>query len=547
MSDFAPKSAHPKRSKLRHVYGDGEMAELTRSFDWSKTPLGPIDSWPDVLLTTVNMLLATRHPMFLWWGPDLIQFYNDGYRPSIREDKHPKALGQRGMECWPEIWPIIGPQIEAVMTRGESTWHQNALVPIYRNGKLEDVYWTYSYSPIRDSDGNIGGTLVTCSETTEEVLGEQRLRQSEARFRSLVEQANVGFLIGDLTGNLTYLNPTLSRMLGYTAEEVVAGRVRWNDLTPPEFAEKDARAIQQLRDFGIAQPYEKAYLSKDGRKIPLLIGAALLVATGDRRAEVAAFTVDLSELKRTESALRQSEKLAAVGRLASSIAHEINNPLEAVTNLLYLIDSESLPDLLRKYVRMAQQELARVAHITTQTLRFHRQSTNAKTVFLAQIIEGVLSLFQGRLINAGVEVETQYQDARPVLCYEGDIRQVFTNLLSNAMDATPPGGKIIVRERNVTDWRTGKRGVRVSIADTGHGMSPQVRKMIFDPFFTTKGITGTGLGLWVSAEILNKHHAKVNVRSRCQQPGSGTVFSIFFPDNGIEIGNEQASAELPHA
>ena len=161
--------------------------------------------------------------MFLWWGPELIQFYNDGYRPSIREDKHPKALGQRGIECWPEIWHIIGPQIEAVMTKGESTWHRNALVPIHRNGKLEDVYWTYSYSPVRDRDGNILGTLVTCSETTEEVLGERRLRQSEARFRNLVEQANVGFVIGDLSGNLTYLNPTMLNLLGYTAEEVEAG------------------------------------------------------------------------------------------------------------------------------------------------------------------------------------------------------------------------------------------------------------------------------------------------------------------------------------
>lgn len=523
----------PFRYKARQIYGNGEMAELTRAFDWSQTPLGPIDSWPDVLLTTVNLLLATRNPMFLWWGPELIQFYNDGYRPSIREDKHPKALGQRGKECWPEIWHIIGPQIEAVMTQGESTWHRNALIPIYRNGKLEDVYWTYSYSPVRDSEGNIRGTLVTCNETTEEVLGEQRLRQSEARFRSLVEQANVGFVIGDLVGNLKYLNPAMLEMLGYTAEEVQAGLVRWSDLTPPEYAEMDARAVQQLQEFGIAQPYEKAYLTKDGRKIPLLMGAAMLDATDGRPAEVASFMVELSELKRTESALRQSEKLAVVGRLASSIAHEINNPLEAVTNLLYLIDHESLPEELKKYVRMAQQELARVANITTQTLRFHRQSTNAKTAFLAQIIEGVLALFHGRLLNAGIEVERQYHDAMPVLCYESDIRQVFTNLLSNAMDATTPGGKVIVRERNVTDWRTGERGVRITIADTGHGMSAQTRRMIFDPFFTTKGITGTGLGLWVSAEILKKHRASISVRSRQDGPGQGTVFSIFFPQNGV--------------
>ena len=152
------------------------MAKLTRSFDWAVTPVGPVDKWSDTLVTTVNMLLASRHPMFLWWGSDLIQFYNDGYRPSIRADKHPSALGQRGVECWPEIWPIIGPQIDAVMSRGESTWNNNQLVPINRNGKLEEVFWTYGYSPVRDKDGSVQGTLVVCSETTDQVLSERRLR-----------------------------------------------------------------------------------------------------------------------------------------------------------------------------------------------------------------------------------------------------------------------------------------------------------------------------------------------------------------------------------
>ena len=152
------------------------MADLTRGFDWATTPLGPVESWSDTLVTTVNLLLASRHPMFLWWGPKLIQFYNDGYRPSIRADKHPSALGQPGADCWPEIWPIIGPQIEAVMGLGQSTWNTNQLVPINRNGKLEEVFWTYSYSPIRDQTGNVQGTLVVCSETTEQVLSERRLR-----------------------------------------------------------------------------------------------------------------------------------------------------------------------------------------------------------------------------------------------------------------------------------------------------------------------------------------------------------------------------------
>src|ERR1700722_2710957 len=181
MASLARKSKRPegspgRRNSPHRVIGEGEMADLIRGFDWNRSPLGPMEAWSDTLVTTVNLLLASRHPMFLWWGPDLVQFYNDGYRPSIRADKHPSAVGQRGVECWPEIWPIISPQIDAVMARGESTWNTNQLVPINRNGKLEEVYWTYSYSPVRDETGAVRGTLVVCSETTEQVLSERRLR-----------------------------------------------------------------------------------------------------------------------------------------------------------------------------------------------------------------------------------------------------------------------------------------------------------------------------------------------------------------------------------
>src|SRR6478609_6828997 len=175
MSKSGSTAKKSRYNKAPRVFGDGEMAELTRRFDWSKTPLGPVETWPDTLLTTVNMVLATRHPMFLWWGPELVQFYNDAYRPSIREDKHPKALGQPGRECWREIWSIIGPQIDAVMASGIASWHEDQLVPIYRNGKLEDVYWTYGYSPVKDESGKVGGVLVVCNETTEKMLNLKKL------------------------------------------------------------------------------------------------------------------------------------------------------------------------------------------------------------------------------------------------------------------------------------------------------------------------------------------------------------------------------------
>jgi hypothetical protein len=142
-----------------------------------------VEQWPEALLITVNTLLCSRHPMFLWWGKELVQFYNDGYRPSIREDKHPKALGQRGKECWLEIWSIIGTEIEAVMTRGEASWHENQLVPINRYGRLVDVYWTYGYSPVYNSTGEICGTLVVCMETTGIVLAKSQLHRKGSDWR----------------------------------------------------------------------------------------------------------------------------------------------------------------------------------------------------------------------------------------------------------------------------------------------------------------------------------------------------------------------------
>ncbi|MET0393928.1 MAG: PAS domain-containing protein, partial [Chitinophagaceae bacterium] len=172
------------------LQGGGEMGQLTRDFPWSQTPIGPPDQWPENLRLTVAMILGSRFPMFLWWGDELIQFYNDAYRPSLGNDgKHPQALGQRGPECWTEIWDIIYPLIHQVRTTGEATWSEDQLIPIYRNGHLEDVYWTFSYSPIRNADGIVQGVLVVCQETTEKVKAAGRLLQSEKRFRNLVSGA----------------------------------------------------------------------------------------------------------------------------------------------------------------------------------------------------------------------------------------------------------------------------------------------------------------------------------------------------------------------
>lgn len=243
---------------------------------------------------------------------------------------------------------------------------------------------------------------------------------------------------------------------------------------------------------------------------------------------------DMSERARAEETLRRTEKLAATGRLAASIAHEINNPLEAVTNLLFLLRQFcNLDDSALQYVAMAEHEVRRIAEIAQQTLRFYRQSTQPLRANIGDLIDSVLELYKGRLTTLSIQVERSYDPEATLFCFEGEIRQVLANLVGNAIDATSEG-RLIVRTRRSRDWKNPEQeGVRITVADTGSGMSPEVRARIFEAFFTTKDATGTGLGLWVSLEIVEKHHGCVHVRSRAAQgfEPSGTVFQIFLPDN----------------
>jgi signal transduction histidine kinase len=256
---------------------------------------------------------------------------------------------------------------------------------------------------------------------------------------------------------------------------------------------------------------------------------------------VGAIVMDVSERKRSEDALRRTEKLAATGRLAASIAHEINNPLEAITNLLYLLRRFCrLDDAALNYVTIAERELRRMSEITQQTLRFYRQSTLPGRATMGELLDSVLDMYAVRLSTLGIVLERNYVPDLDLYCFAGELRQVIANLVGNALDATIGGGRLIVRAHSSRDWvHPDRAGVRITIADTGCGMTRVVRNRLFEAFFTTKGATGTGLGLWVSHEIILKHHGVIHVRSRT---GSGTVFQIFFPDNE-ELVAVQADAE----
>jgi signal transduction histidine kinase len=252
---------------------------------------------------------------------------------------------------------------------------------------------------------------------------------------------------------------------------------------------------------------------------------------------VGAVMIDTTERRRSEETLRRTEKLAAAGQLAASIAHEINNPLEAVTNLLFLLRTQStLGGEALRFTEMAQHEVARVSEIAQQTLRFYRPSTSPALANVGEILNSILTLHSGRVHTLRVEVLRRYGDDIDLYCLSGALRQVFANLITNALDALNGGGRLLIRAGRSRCWKDGRPGVRVVVADTGTGMSAAVRLRIFEPFYTTKLATGTGLGLWVTQDIMGKHQGTIAVRSRCEMPDksrSGTVFMLFFPDHGV--------------
>jgi PAS domain S-box-containing protein len=305
------------------------------------------------------------------------------------------------------------------------------------------------------------------------------------------------------------------------------------------FSGKDVVGTNLVKDFPEIVPasFYRRYQKAMDERVPVVFEDFygprerwLAVSVSPVGRGIAIFFRDVTERRLREAALHKTEKLAAVGRLASSISHEINNPLESVVNLLYLIEHPDVSTAdMKTYASLAQSELARVSHIVTNTLKFHRQTVEAAECRMSEIMDSVVSLFQGRLTTRHIVVTRKYSPDDMVTCFAGDIRQVFANLIANSLDAMPDSGQLHLRVHPSCDWRTGRKGLRVLVADNGSGMSAATLRTLFEPFVTTKPTTGTGLGLWVSEEIVRNHQGTIRPRSS-QRPGrTGTAFSVFFP------------------
>jgi PAS domain S-box-containing protein len=396
------------------------------------------------------------------------------------------------------------------------------------------------------------GDLIQAFNRMVAALEEQRsgLNDTLSLLDSMLANAPIGLVFFDRHCRIVRVNEVFAEMTGVSLSRHLGHTLP--ELLPESIAGRFEEAVQHViqTEMPVHDLELNGQRGERGEPWTWLATTYPVRPSSDQLRWVGAIVIDVSERKRSEDALRRTEKLAATGRLAASIAHEINNPLEAITNLLYLLRRFcNLDDSALNYVTTAEREVHRMSEITQQTLRFYRQSTLPARATMEELLDSVLSLYNARLSTLGVIVDRDYNPTLDLYCFAGEIRQVIANLVSNAMDATTNGGKLVVRARASRDWNHPDRvGVRITIADSGSGMSNEVRDHLFEAFFTTKGATGTGLGLWVSHEIILKHHGIIHVRSRTATPGhaSGTTFQIFFPDNeelasGV-AAEEQATA-----
>jgi PAS domain S-box-containing protein len=290
--------------------GGGEMGALTRAHDWSATPLGRPETWPQSLRTAVRILLNTNHPMFIWWGRELIQFYNDAYRQTMGPERHPSALGQRGRECWEEIWPIIGPQIEQVMSGGGATWHENQLVPVTRHGRLEQVYWTYGYSPIDEGD-RVGGVLVVCRDVTRDYLAAAALREREAELGRVQQLGRIGGLEVDLrTGFRNRRSPEYLLIHGLPPDSANETHEDWVRRIHPEDREATERKFRdaiasRVREYTVQY---RIIRPCDGETRWISVKSTIERDENGRAIRLVGAHTDVTEQVVAEQALRQSEE-----------------------------------------------------------------------------------------------------------------------------------------------------------------------------------------------------------------------------------------------
>lgn len=510
--------------------GGGAMGAAMRAHDWLTSPLGLPDSWPQPLKTLVGVLLAADQPMFVGWGDDHVLLYNDGYAPMLA-DRHPAALGRPFFEVWPEVRGELAPLFDAV-ARGEPIHMADLVLELDRPGRGSEAHFAFSYTPVRSETGAVAGLFCACIETTDSIVAE---RESSAARNRLFEMTRDLFGVATFDGQLKTINPAWSTILGRPHDELIAHP--FSDIIHPDDLATTGDVVATLMRGEPVHQFHVRLLKDDGTPVAFAWSAVPDTTPGSGLF----YTVgrDITEQRRIEEALRQSQKMEAVGQLTGGIAHDFNNLLTAVTGGLEMLGlrlQSGEYDKLDRYITMAQTGANRAAALTQRLLAFSRRQTLAPTPTNAdRLIAGMEDIIDRTL---GPEIEVNVEAAAglwPVLVDAPQLENALLNLCINARDAMPDGGRLTIETSNKhldaraaigQDLPEGEY-VSLCVTDTGTGMSPEIIERVFDPFFTTKPIgQGTGLGLSMIYGFVRQSGGQVRVYS---EVGHGTTMCLYLP------------------
>jgi len=385
-------------------------------------------------------------------------------------------------------------------------------------------------APLKTTDGSCVQLAVTLDITERKAAEEAR-----RRLAAIVESSDDAIVGKDLNGIVMSWNPGAERIFGYSANEMIGRPI--TTIIPLELREDEQRILETIGRGERVEHFETVRLTKSGERIDVSLTVSPVKDDAGKVIGAAKTARDITQQKKTEQALRMTERLASVGRMAATVAHEINNPLEAVTNLVYLAKGSAARDDVREYLNTIEEELNRISHITKQTLGFYRETIAPSAVRVGEMLNPVISLLSMRLRNKGIEIQPEIRQDPEIYAVAGEIRQLIANLLNNSIDAVDSGG--LIRIRIDANRLIGHipNGIRITIADSGQGIPPFARSKLFEPFFTTKKDVGTGLGLWVCTNIVQRHHGSIRVKSSAIPGRSWTVFSVFLPTGEESVNN----------
>jgi PAS domain S-box-containing protein len=424
------------------------------------------------------------------------------------------------------ILTVIPPELhyeeEGILRRiraGERIEHYET-VRMKKGGERFPI--SVTISPIRGEDG----TIIAASKIARDISDRKRFDESRFRLAAIVESADDAIISKDLNGIVRTWNQGAARMFGYGAEEIIGTPIL--RLFPEELKYEEDGILSKLRRGERIHHYETRRMKKNGEIFDVSVNISPICDETGKVIGASKIARDISDKKKLERLLLQSEKLAATGRMAAAVAHEINNPLESVVNLIFLARQNSAPESrVSRLLMTAEEELERVAHIARQTLGYYKDTSAPIELHIHDLLENVLTVYSAKTLSVGIAVDTRFEDLQKIVVSKGEMLQVFSNVMANAIDAMPAGGVLKVSSRKV--FSGSQDGIQVLIQDTGKGIEPNHLGRIFEPFFTTKGDLGTGIGLWVVRQLVERRGGQVSITSSTSADASGTTVTIFLP------------------